>query len=146
MQKTRKLWFVIGGIVSILWGALHVMMFLPTAFDPTSVSAVLPDGAVMNDAAMIYAGNLITLLNNALIIYMVGIGLLMIFGARTFAADSLGTGLLVVHIVFWVVRAVVPLFQVWTDNLLLNLMFVLSLAVYVIPLFLKQQREPAATA
>ncbi|MCL1792166.1 MAG: hypothetical protein FWG40_12655 [Peptococcaceae bacterium] len=143
MKNPRKLWFRIGGIVSIVWGVFHILMFVPTAFDPTLVLDVLPDGAVMNEAAMIYAGDLITLLNNALIIYMVGIGLLMIFGAPTFATNSLGTGLMVLHIVFWVIRATVPFFQEWTDGLFLNLIFILTMAVYVVPLFLKQQTEAA---
>jgi hypothetical protein len=103
----------------------------------------LPEGATMNDAAMIHIGDFITLLNNALTIYMLGVGLLMIIGAGTLAASRLGTGLLVMHIVFWAVRAVVPFLQMGripdgnaADLVMSTMLFAASLTVYAVPLFL----------
>lgn len=158
--KSRKSWFVAGGVVSVVWGLLHVVMFLPLAFDPMSMvdSAVvdergLSDGVTATDATRI--ADLLTLFNNALIVYMVGIGLLTAFGARTFAASRLGTGLLAMQVVFWVARIVVPVLQAGRADaelsmltVLLNVVLVATLAVYVVPLFLRYRTatEPVPTA
>jgi len=148
-MRSRKTWFIAGGAVSIMWGLFHIVMFLPLAFDPMMMvdTRSVSDSVTMTDATAI--ADLITLFNNALIIYMVGIGLLMIFGARTFAASRLGTGLLVIHIAFWAMRAAVPFLQMGrieevraTDQVPFLILFMVSLAVFVVPLFLRRRDKP----
>jgi hypothetical protein len=143
-SRSRRIWFVVGGVVSVLWGLLHVVMFGPLAFDPTLVNdgLDLSEGVTETDATHI--ADLLTLFNNALIVYMVGIGLLTAFGARTFATSRLGTGLLVMHVVFWTVRMLVDVVQAgWAEVGPGALVMVATLAVYVVPLFLRRQTEPS---
>lgn len=155
-MRSWKKWFIAGGVVSVVWGLLHVAMFLPLAFDPMSMvdtAAIdergLSDGVTLSDATRI--ADLLTLLNDALIVYMVGIGLLTVLGARTFATSRLGTGLLVMQVVFWVARIVVPVFQAGraevepsTSMVVLDVVLVATLTVYVVPLVLGRRRETVA--
>ena len=148
-MKARRNLVVAGGVLSILWGVFHVLAFSPMGLsrDPAALEDLVTAGlADLPGESARQLIDLFTLFNNALIVYMVGIGVVTIITAKTLADTRLGQGLLVTQAVFWAVRLVAPLVQQAREGVALGLsealgvtIFLVMVLVYALPLVVGRQ-------
>ncbi|MCL2454137.1 MAG: hypothetical protein FWD18_02360 [Micrococcales bacterium] len=146
-MRARKNLIITGGIFSIVWGLFHVAMFTPVGFvrDPESLGLEGLTGENMENAVGLI--DLITLFNNGMVIYMVGIGIITIIAAKTMAGTRIIQALLVMQVIFWIARMVVPMIQESTGPDALSAVFLAMVVLYSLPLVVgrRASREQAQT-
>ena len=148
MNKSIERIILAGGIVSLFWAVFHALMI------PMLVTEMAADAGGVSMPGVEALVSFILLCNACLTAFFLGIGVALIVGRKTVDQTLFGKLTLTMMVVFWMVRLLTPYFllsqgvspveYLTSFEGTFDLVFVLMIVLFVLPLILRKKAKGAS--
>jgi hypothetical protein len=123
MEKLRKIFVVIGGINSLIWGLFHISFwFAPFPVDWKNELTKITE----------INSNVMQMLNIGIVVFLLSFGVVMLSYRREILNFALGRALLIIFALFWLARLVGEI-AFPGGSIILGLILFLCVLIYLIP-------------